>query len=48
MVRLPETHIFIRPYIIIIYSSNLTSYWPPDKSAHWKTIFFISHPKHML
>ena len=21
---------------------------PPDKSAHWKTIFFISHPKHML
>ena len=21
---------------------------PPDKSAFWKTIFFISHPKHML
>ena len=21
---------------------------PPDKSAHWKIIFFISHPKHML
>ena len=21
---------------------------PPDKSAYWKTIFFISHPKHML
>ena len=24
------------------------SYRPPDKSAYWKTIFFISHPKHML
>ena len=21
---------------------------PPDKSAYWKTIFSISHPKHML
>ena len=21
---------------------------PPDKSAYWKTIFFISHTKHML
>ena len=21
---------------------------PPDKSAHWKIIFFISDPKHML
>ena len=21
---------------------------PPDKSPHWKTIFFISHSKHML
>ena len=21
---------------------------PPDKSEYWKTIFFISHPKHML
>ena len=21
---------------------------PPDKSANWKIIFFISHPKHML
>ena len=20
---------------------------PPDKSAYWKIIFFISHPKHM-
>ena len=22
--------------------------WPPDKSAYSKTIFFISHAKHML
>ena len=21
---------------------------PPDKSEYWKTIFFVSHPKHML
>ena len=21
---------------------------PPDMSVYWKTIFFISHPKHML
>ena len=21
---------------------------PPDKSAYWKNIFFISHAKHML
>ena len=21
---------------------------PPDKSVYWTTIFFISHPKHML
>ena len=21
---------------------------PPDDSAYWKIIFFISHPKHML
>ena len=21
---------------------------PPDQSAYWKTIFFISNPKHML
>ena len=21
---------------------------PPDKSVHWKIIFFISHPKHIL
>ena len=21
---------------------------PPDKSAYWKSIFLISHPKHML
>ena len=23
-------------------------YKPPDKSAYWKIVFFISHPKHML
>ena len=23
-------------------------YRPPDKSVYWRTIFFISHPKHML
>ena len=22
--------------------------WPPDKSAYWNIIFFISHPKHMV
>ena len=27
----------------IIYTNR-----PPDKSVYWKTIFFISHPKHML
>ena len=27
---------------------NLLLHRPPDKSACWKTIFFISHPKHML
>ena len=21
---------------------------PPDKSAYWKTTFFISHPKHVV
>ena len=21
---------------------------PPDKNAYWKTIFFISHPKHAV
>ena len=26
----------------------LVSLQPPDKSVYWKTIFFISHPKHML
>ena len=24
------------------------SFRNPDKSAYWKIIFFISHPKHML
>ena len=21
---------------------------PPDKSVYWRTIFFVSHPKHLL
>ena len=28
--------------ILMPYDKNS----PPDKSAYWKTIFFISHPKH--
>ena len=28
--------------------NNLIVTRPPDKSAYWKIIFFISHPKHML
>ena len=27
---------------------SLQNTFPPDKSAYWKSIFFISHPKHML
>ena len=26
----------------------VNGYRPPDKSVYWKTICFISHPKHML
>ena len=29
-------------------SASLRNPKAPDKSAYWKTIFFISHPKHML
>ena len=28
--------------------SNMVQLRPPDKSAYWKIIFLISHPKHML
>ena len=32
-----------------IYFCTLVPYGrPPDKSAYWKIMFFISHPKHML
>ena len=27
---------------------ELAFFRPPDKSAYWKIIFLISHPKHML
>ena len=27
---------------------NTASMQAPDEGAYWKTIFFISHPKHML
>ena len=36
-----------RPFICLhIYFISYTR--PPDKSAYWKTILFISQPKHML
>ena len=34
-----------------VYGGNVSrwcKFSPSDKSASWKTIFFISHPKHML
>ena len=34
-----------------VYGGNVSrwcKFRPPDKSAYWKIIFFISHPKHML
>ena len=30
---------------ILTYAAYIRA---PDKSAYWKTIFFISYPKHML
>ena len=30
------------------YISNDIESRPPDKSAYWKIIFFISHPKHVV
>ena len=30
----------------VLHITNPTR--PPDKSVYWKTIFFISHPKHMF
>ena len=37
----------ISTYILDIIL-KVNSIRPPDKSAYWKIIFFISHPKHML
>ena len=57
--RLKETHI-LNTHIVIMstaYQVLEKIAWickkksqtrAPDKSAYWKTIFFISHPKHML
>ena len=36
----------LRALCLGIWVSNVNR--PPDKSAYWKIIFFISHPKHML
>ena len=33
---------------ISIFENILYIFRPPDKSAYWKIIFFISHPKQML
>ena len=36
-------------YSVVKYSKvGFFSDRPPDKSAYWKIIFFISHAKHML
>ena len=32
----------------ILFAKRLPKGRPPDKSAYWEIIFFISHPKHML
>ena len=34
-------------FLKIIYK-NKVFYMSPGKSAYWKTVFFISHPKHMF
>ena len=35
-----------------VHTKPHVSFWahtrPQDKSAYWKIIFFVSHPKHML
>ena len=31
-----------------LQDKEIVCYRAPDKSVYWKTIFFISHPKHML
>ena len=32
----------------LFFGMKTCIYRPPDKSAYWTIIFFISHPKHML
>ena len=33
---------------VCLYLEHTITHRPPDKSAYWKSTFFISHPKHML
>ena len=37
-----------RRLLQLVPKSHMLGHRPPDKSAYWKIIFFISHPKHML
>ena len=56
LTRAPQTLVMhpIRTHGIFLLLLHLSfindTYYsrPPDKSAYWKIIFFISHPKHML
>ena len=46
-----HAHISAHAYIYayqILYGLFILNVRPPDKSVYWKTILFISHPKHML
>ena len=38
----------ITDHHVVLRERNNDHFRPPDKSAHRKTISFISHPKHML
>ena len=43
----------LRSLIVLAFSiaairSECVHIRSPDKSAHWKIIFFISHPKHVV
>ena len=40
-------HLMKLDFLNMEFALNM-KYRPPDKSAYWKTIFFIFHPKHML
>ena len=35
----------VKRYSVTVQPHN---FYAPDKSAYWKIIFFIAHPKHML